>query len=370
MRMLFVSSIVSGGSHRSQLELARRLVERGHEVRFVVDDERPHRLSRWWYGHISDAAARFARAPGAGALRSLERLPGRRSRTSDVHGIRFASSPVPENVVPGVLRKFQPDVVVGNSIERLAWRKIRAICAKEHTATVLYIREVALLDHITHGEAPADAVVANAHSLAAAVRANGIECAMVPSVVDLSVTHTDSTREVALVVNPIASHGIALVWQIAAMRPNLPIVLQESWPLTPAAVAEIEAKLATHPNVRLRRVATPGPTLYGDARLLLVPHLIDNRPRVIAEAQANGVPVIASEQPGLAEALGQGGVLVGADDVEGWCAAIDRLWSDHAEYDRRSLLAREHAARAELDPDRVVDAFESVIRSAVEVMHR
>jgi len=366
MRLLFVSSIVSGGSHRSQLELARRLVERGHEVRFIVDDERPHRLSRWWYGKFADAAARFAGVPGVGVLRRLERLPGRRVRTGIVDGIDFGNTPVPENAVPAALQTFKPDVVVGNSIERLAWRKIRVLCATHHIATVLYIREVALLNHITHGEAPADAVVANAHSLAAAVRAKGIECAMVPSVVDLSVTHTDSTREVALVVNPIASHGIALVWQIAAMRPQLPIVLQESWPLAVEAVEEIEAQMARHPNVRLRRVAPPGPSLYGDARLLLVPHRIDNRPRVVAEAQSNGVPVIASEQPGLAEAVGPGGVLVCADDVEGWCAAIDRLWNDQAEYERVSQLAREYAARPELDPDSVVDDFEALIRTAVQ----
>ena len=366
MRLLFVSCIVSGGSHRSQVELARRLVERGHEVRFIVDDERPHRLSRWWYGNLSDAAARFARVPGAGILRRLERLPGRRPDNRVFDGMPLAATPVPENVVPRVLRTFEPDVVVGNSIERLAWRKIRALCSEQGIATVLYIREVALLNHITESQAPADAVVANANSLALAVRAKGVECAMVPSVVDLSVTHTESTRQVALVVNPIASHGIALVWQIAALRPHIPIVVQESWPLGPSAIAEIEAELARHPNVSLRRVAPPGPTLYGDARLLLVPHLIDNRPRVIAEVQANGIPVIAALQPGLQEAVGDGGVLVSTDDVDGWCAAIDGLWADEAEYGRRSRLAREHATRPELDPGLVVDAFEAVLQSAVD----
>ena len=209
-------------------------------------------------------------------------------------------------------------------------------------------------------------MVANAHSLTVAVRAKGIECAMVPSVVDLSVTNTESTRQVALVVNPIASHGIELVWHLAALRPHIPIVVQESWPLSPGAVAEIEAELVKHPNVSLRRVAPPGPKLYGDARLLLVPHLIDNRPRVIAEAQANGIPVIAAVQPGLAEAVGDGGVLVAVDDVDSWCTAIDELWNDQAEYDRLSQLALAHAARPEQDPQRVVDAFEAVLQTAVE----
>jgi glycosyltransferase involved in cell wall biosynthesis len=367
VRLLFVSSTVTGGSRRSQLELAQLLNARGHEVQFLVDDETPQRLRRWWYGQISDAAARYVDVPGSGALRRLESIPGRRVNARMSDGITSFTSPIPENAFRSVITTFQPDVVVGNSVVRLAWRKIHRYCRAQGIATVLYVREVALLNHITEGQAPADAVVANAHSLALAVRAQGIECAMVPSVLDLSVTNTDSTREVALVVNPIASHGIAFVWQLAALRPHIPFVLQESWPLGPSAVAEIEAELARRPNVSLRRVAPPGPKLYGDARLLLVPHLIDNRPRVIAEAQSNGIPVIAAVQPGLEEAVGDGGVLVAVDDVDRWCAAIDALWNDQTEYGRLSRLARAHAARPEQDPDRAVDAFEAVLHSAVEV---
>ena len=56
------------------------------------------------------------------------------------------------------------------------------------------------------------------------------------------------------------------------------------------------------------------------ARVLLVPYRVDNRPRVVAEAQSNGIPVPASALPAHREA-GTRGVLVPGD-------ASIRAWGD------------------------------------------
>jgi glycosyltransferase involved in cell wall biosynthesis len=48
------------------------------------------------------------------------------------------------------------------------------------------------------------------------------------------------------------------------------------------------------------------------------------------EAMACGTPTITSNAASLPEAVGEAGVLLAPDDVSGWAAALDRLWSDDA----------------------------------------
>ena len=368
VRLLFVSSTSVGGSGRSQRELAARLVARGNEVVFLIDDELPAPRRRWLYEQLSDLSVRFDCWPGGGVVRWMERLPGRRTRTESVEGLRRILTPVPENAFEEVIESFKPDVVVGNSLVRLSWKKVRRSCAEHSLPTVLYVREASSLNHFGGDIEPPDRIVANSGSLAGDVEALGLTCAMVPSVIEVGVTQVESTRRVALVINPIESHGIDLVWQVAERLPEVSIVLQESWPLDAADLDRIYRHLHYAGNVVLRRAASPGPRLYGDARVLLVPHRIDNRPRVIAEAQANGIPVVASMTPGLAEAVGNGGVLVGAEDLDGWCEVIQRLWSDELEYENLVECARDHGSRPELDPGAVAERFEGILLEAVEAL--
>lgn len=342
--------------------MAARLVGAGHEVTFLVDDEAPHRLRRWWYEQLSDLAVRTANRPGGRIVRALERLPGRRTGTLELDGFVHVTTPVPQNAFERILVEVRPDVVIGNSLVRLAWRRVRAVCERRGIPTVLYVREITTFDHLLPNEMP-DTVVANARSLVSAVEERGVACSFVPSVVDLSVTRTDSSREVALVVNPIASHGIDLVCELAERLPNIPFVLQESWPLDDGDVQRIVTRAAALSNVELRRAQPPGPELYRDARVLLVPHRIDNRPRVIAEAQSNGIPVVASSHPGLIEAVGDGGVTVDPDDVDAWSEQIRSLWTDAHRYADLSQRASTHSQRSELDPAEVTAAFERILLS-------
>lgn len=360
MDLLFVSSTTVGGSGRSQRELAARLIDRGHQVTFLVDDEAAAWLQRWAYEQLSDLAVRVGNRAGGRVVRTLERLPGRRTGRLELDGFVHITTSVPQNALERVLDEFRPDVVVGNSLVRLSWRRIRATCQQRGIPTVLYVREISSFDHLLPDEMP-DAVVANARSLVSAVEDRRVACSFVPSVVDLSVTSTDSSREVALVVNPIASHGIDLVWDLAERLPHVRFALQESWPLDQEDLSRLAKQVSALPNVELRRAQPPGPSLYADARLLLVPHRIDNRPRVVAEAQANAIPVIASSQPGLVEAVGDGGVTVDAGDTDRWCEAIRSLWTDADRYADLSKRARAHSQRPELDPDAIVAAFEQVL---------
>jgi len=360
MRLLFVSSTTVGGSGRSQRELATQLERLGHEVRFLVDAENPARVTRRLYEKLSDLAARTERSPLRRPTGWLERLPGRSVAPLDVDGRAHVSSPIPQNALGTLIDEFAPDVVVGNSLERLAWRRVQRICARRQVPSVLYVRETDSLRHLDHGEVP-DLLLANAESLCAALQQLGHTCHFVPSVIDIDATATESTRQVALAINPIASRGADLIWRVAAAVPEIPIVVQESWPLTGEELASVERQVAELPQVEFRRSAPPGPQLYGDARILLVPYLVDNRPRVITEAQANGIPVLAADVPALREAIGEGGAVVAVDDAAAWARELRSLWNDRDRYERLTAAALAHSQRPDIDPAAIARRFESLV---------
>jgi hypothetical protein len=255
--------------------------------------------------------------------------------------------------------------VIANSLERWAWRLVHEQSTRLGIPTVLYVREDDSLRHLDTGAIP-NLLVANAESLARELRSRGFECAFVPSVIDTSVTATESSRSTALAINPVPSRGSEVVWQLAAALPDIPIVVQESWPLKGRAREDVDARVAQLPNVEFRPTAPPGPGLYGDARVLLVPYRVDNRPRVIAEAQANGIPVIAADVPALVEAIGPGGVTVPLDSVDDWARALRALWEDDDLYQSLADAAREHSRRPDIDPTAVAERFERFLEDAVE----
>lgn len=365
MRVLFVSTTTVGGSGRSQRELAKRLAAMGHDVRFLVDGDRPARLRRWSYNHLTDLAVRTRKTPLGKIVRRIERQPGRKPNHLEIDGQTHVDSFAPENALPAILDAFRPDVVIGNSVLRMSWRKIRDLCRSRNITTLLYVREVETLCHFDSDPSPADGYVANSMSLASQVMQLGHPCAFFPSVIETCVTEVASTRDRALVVNPIPSRGVDLVWRMARRLPEIPFVIQESWPLSPDDVATIEGQLALHPNVEFRRAEAPGPRLYRDARVLLAPYRIDNRPRVIAEAQANGIPVIAGDWPSLIEAVGPGGAIVPLDNVERWAEEITSLWMDDGRYAALCAAALEHSKRSALSAEDVATGFETYLRSLV-----
>lgn len=101
--------------------------------------------------------------------------------------------------------------------------------------------------------------------------------------------------------------------------------------------------------------------VYARTRVLLMPSSYESWGRVGTEALCSGIPVIAHPTPGLLESLGDAGIFVDRDDVDGWCRALRTLAMPRP---YRAAALRAHRRSAELDPaedlDRWCDAVEQV----------
>jgi len=110
------------------------------------------------------------------------------------------------------------------------------------------------------------------------------------------------------------------------------------------------------------------PALLAGARALLVPSSwFEGQPRVILEAYAAGVPVIASRIGGLAEAVidNETGITVDPGDTEAWRAAARQLGDDDKLTIRLGRAA--HALWAErFNPTRGLEMLEAAYGEALD----
>src|SRR6185312_3573191 len=113
------------------------------------------------------------------------------------------------------------------------------------------------------------------------------------------------------------------------------------------------------PNVTIRPPAKGVDAIYGSTKVLLAPSRYHEAwGRVASEAQINAIPVLASSRGGLPEAVGPGGICLDYDAaIETWIETLRRLWDDDMWYAALSARAREHAARADFQPQAVIERF-------------
>ncbi|MBB1494622.1 glycosyltransferase [Propioniciclava sp. MC1595] len=361
LSIAFVSGVDVGGAPRSTLELARCLAERGHRVTALLG--RRAQLAGP-FGRAVNAVIKVRRRLPFLDLRPLLRPVGRTLRpVPEDSGVRVWSVDHPENAVGGLLRDGRVDVLVANSFSREQMRWIAADAARAGVPWVLYMREDHSATHFTVSGLTPDAILANSRALAAEVPPSAGEVVVAPSIIHPPVV--ESLRTAVVLVNPVAENRPEIVRALAARRPDIPCVLQVSWPLPDDHVATLSDWARDLSNLEVRD-RTPAPAeVYADARLLVATYPA-GRPRVVHEAQANGIPVVALDQPALAEAVGPGGVFVAASaTTDTWVDAILAVWDDATYYERLSDAARAHAARDEMDPEGIVDRVEVVLKGVL-----
>lgn len=99
------------------------------------------------------------------------------------------------------------------------------------------------------------------------------------------------------------------------------------------------------PNVTILDHGPDMKRVWERTRILLMPSVYESYGLTAVEAGINGIPTIANPTPGLMENLGERGLFVDRDNVEGWVHEIRRL--EHgSNYSDASGYARSRAALA------------------------
>ena len=119
-----------------------------------------------------------------------------------------------------------------------------------------------------------------------------------------------------------------------------------------------------HPQVRLLGRREDIPALMAGADILAVPSRWEGFGLAAAEGLAAGIPVVASDVDGLAEVVGDAGLLVPPEDPIALRSAIEVL--GHTPALRRALGERGKArAAAHFDLSRTVTRYEALYRELV-----
>ncbi len=193
-----------------------------------------------------------------------------------------------------------------------------------------------------------------------------------PEVIYPSVSLTDySVRRVepsfVTFVNPVHHKGLDTALRLAMLLPHRRFQFVRGWELPWRWALRNERRVRKILNITYRNRTRDMRSIYARTSLLIVPSIWEESfGRVILEAHASGIPVIATRIGGIPEALGAGGLLLppGAP-AEEWAKAVESVLNDEGLRATLSAQARANSARPEFDTQRIARRFLEVASAHV-----
>lgn len=332
-----------GGSESSTHDLCLTLRERGVEVG-VMSSLFPRGLlaARRRLGFVLQGHDSFVR--------------------DDLPGYPVFRCKKPAAAVDPVVQEFHPSVAVLQAGRPLA-------LAERFTAVgvpcAVYVRDAAfdLLGGTVRERADVRYVATSRDLGRRFAEAFGIVPLCIPPLVRRERYQVEPTRKNVTFVCPFPAKGVDIALGLAARRPDIPFVFVESWQVHPVQRIFLNRRIRAAGNISLRGPTDDMRSVYRDARLVLVPsRWPEGWGRVVSEAQLSGIPALASNQGGLPESVGEGGILVEpAASLDQWQRALARMWDDRAEYERLAELARQHARRPDFQPSAIAEELLAVL---------
>jgi glycosyltransferase involved in cell wall biosynthesis len=261
------------------------------------------------------------------------------------------------------LDHFRPDavVVVGAMPDPYA---LAAWFSRAGVPTFYQVRDA---EFARHG-GPLDRLkgvrfIANSRFVAARLRERfGLDSQVLHPPIRARDYRVERKGEAVVMINPDPAKGGEVATRLAESRRDIPFLFQESWAPTDAVLAFKQRALAGG-NVTWQQPLKDMRPVYARARLLLVPSQWEEAwGRVVSEAQASGIPALASDIGGLPESVGSGGILVTPDaPLERWLAALSELWDDDAVWARYAAAAAAHFAALDLSPERSAQRLVDIV---------
>jgi hypothetical protein len=347
MRVLFAANELHfpdnmGGSRMDTHDLALAFQDGGHEVSVLATVSGRNRLLGY---------------------RVLEALTGRcllsRADTSNGYEtIRCGSWRVSRFLVAGIDRQ-RPDLMItqgpgGGELALVAARRgVPAVMRLTSAAEVEWLASAARDDRRVAAalESPLVKMVAVSHFVAAlAADQLGFRPAVIyPPVRSRACVQPGREPTHVTFVNPIPMKGLEIAQRVAELLPHRRFVFAEAWNIYGAQRAALDRALSGLPNVSFRPRSVGLADLYGSTALLLVPSQCPEAfSRVVLEACANGIPVLASRMGGVPEAMGDSGVLIEASaPPQRWAQAVEEVLADRDRLDKLVSAALANAQRAE-----------------------
>ena len=340
----------TGGSQNAALELAARLRDVGDDVTVAG---RLHARSLSAAPFITNAIFR-------GQFYSTGRCQG-------VSTIRFVRE---RHSLPRLLNSLRPDVVLLHSMSSMP---IARIVSGLGIPLVVFWHDVEL--HRLHGSPVglrARYIANSAFTAAFYSRTFGVISDVVHPIFApiRAPSYVNDGLGSVLFVNPVAEKGLATAIEIAQACPELAFEFLESWTLSAANWRKLRKAVIHATNITLTRRQDDITTVYRRSRLLIVPSIWQEAwGRVVSEAQACGIPVIATDIGGLPESVGTGGILIPLSaSPNAWAETIRRVLADPIEYGRLSVAARARASLPDMDPASNAEKVRRVLFGAIRSM--
>jgi glycosyltransferase involved in cell wall biosynthesis len=212
----------------------------------------------------------------------------------------------------------------------------------------------------------------------------GLDCKVLGKFIDPELVKPKVPRRPDFItfINPSFEKGVSLFMPLAKLAaqecPEIRFLVVQSRGRWGNALQILKFKPEDFPNVKVIGHQRDMRPVYASTRALLLPSLWhESGARVIAEAQLNGIPIMASNTGGSPELVGRGGVifdvpqemqdkkttLASQEVVRPWLEEIKRLWHDPAYYE--AMCRRVEAEAVQHDVEHNTQRFIDAVSPAV-----